>query len=406
MLKRINTLLISAGISCFVFFNVVYADDIMMPYKQSFVTTGYYSPLPGQEHYVTGSYSSDVYLNGRGTNGASGAEVFPGMLAAPKSYPFGFKIDIPGVGISEVQDRGGAIVGAGEKGHAYDRLDIWMGAGDIGLKRALLWGKRAVMATVYGVRPELKVSANFDNWSDDELSLVQYWKKYAPFANDYGLAKLFPYDLWLDQTSPTVKEMETILHDLGYLALDPDETYDEVTAEAIFHFQRDNDIVYSRDELGAGHFGPATRVTIEKAKESFEKGEYVNQTAYLGKIQEYEDLKEEFSVYTKDLYLGVKGDLVVKLQEDLIALGYLRTAPTGYYGEVTENAVRRFQMKTGLIASADEHGAGVVGPKTRAILNDIFDKRIEAKGLIAVKREVPIDDSSVLIAVAEGLIAD
>src|SRR3990167_3854949 len=131
MLKRINTLLLSVGILCIFLLapGISYADvGNVLPYKQTFIVTGYYSPLPGQEHYVTGSYESDVYLNGRGTNGASGSEVFPGMLAAPKSYPFGFKIDIPGVGISEIQDRGGAIVNAGERGHEYDRLDIWMGA--------------------------------------------------------------------------------------------------------------------------------------------------------------------------------------------------------------------------------------------------------------------------------------
>ena len=401
MLKRINTLLLSVGILCIFLLapGISYADvGNVLPYKQTFIVTGYYSPLPGQEHYVTGSYESDVYLNGRGTNGASGSEVFPGMLAAPKSYPFGFKIDIPGVGISEIQDRGGAIVNAGERGHEYDRLDIWMGAGDKGLRRALLWGKRIVMTTVYGVRPELNITAGFDNWDGDELALVQYWKRYAPFLNDYGMARLFSHDLWLGQTSPKVEEMEILLSQLGYFTKTPDAIYDDVTATAVFNFQRDNDIVYSLDELGAGHFGPQTRVTIEKAKELFEKGEYINQTVYLEKIQLYDDLKEEFTVYTDELSIGSRGLAVDALQKDLIVLGYLRTEVTGYYGEVTENAVRRFQMKMGIIASADAHGAGIVGPKTQSTLNALFDKRIEAKGLIALKREMTND--SVLLASA------
>lgn len=403
MFKHFNIMMVSIGLFAVLLPSTAFG-DAMMPYKQTFITTGYYSPLPGQEHYATGGYESDIYLNGRGTNGASGAEVFPGMLAAPKSYPFGFKIDIPGVGISEVQDRGGAIVHTGERGNAYDRLDIWMGAGDIGLRRALLWGKRTVMATVYGVRPELGVTANFSDWSGDELALVQYWKQYAPFATDYGIAKLFPNDLWHGQNSEKIKEMQQLLADLGYFFDEVDGFYGDSTARAVYYFQRDNDIVYDWTMLGAGHFGPQTRVMIEEAKELLEKGEYVNQTAYLEKIQLHEDLKEEFAAYTEDLYSGLKGDSVIALQRDLMALGYLRTAPTGFYGEVTENAVKRFQMKTGIITSADAQGAGVVGPKTRSTLNALFDKRIEAKGLIASKREVQIPNSTLLLASTEPVV--
>ena len=49
------------------------------------------------------------------------------MLAAPASYAFGTVVYFPALGVGEVADRGGAIVEAGERGHAYDRIDIWMG---------------------------------------------------------------------------------------------------------------------------------------------------------------------------------------------------------------------------------------------------------------------------------------
>ena len=371
--------------------------NAFMPYKQSFITTAYYSPLPDQEHYVTGSYYGDTRLNGNGTNGASGAEVFPGMLAAPKSYPFGFKIDIPGVGISEVQDRGGAIVSEGVRGNAHDRLDIWMGAGETGLRRALAWGKRTVVATVYGVRPELAITAGFSDWDGREIELVKYWKEQAPQYASNLVATLFPRDLWFGQTSDKVQEMQTILADLGYFFDDTDGHFDDATARAIYHFQRDNDIVYDWSELGAGHFGPHTRVTIEKAKELHEKGEYVNQTAYLEKLQTHDDLKEDFVAFTDELYVGVKGEGVRILQEELVKLGYLRIEPSGYYGDVTVNAVMRLQMKMGVITSKTDHGAGVVGPKTRAALNGVFDTRILAKGMIATKRDA-LGDSSVLLA--------
>ena len=71
----------------------VHADNASIT-NGKFVVTAYYSPLPNQSYYMKGSYEADVVLNGRGTNGASGKEVFIGMLAAPKKYPFGTKIHL------------------------------------------------------------------------------------------------------------------------------------------------------------------------------------------------------------------------------------------------------------------------------------------------------------------------
>ena len=109
------------------------------------LVTAYYSPLPDQAFYIRGSYEADIRLNGRGTNGADGTEVYEGMLAAPKSYPFGTRVMIPGLGVGEVHDRGGAILA----GKDYDRIDVWMGRGEEGLARALNWGARIVEGEVY-----------------------------------------------------------------------------------------------------------------------------------------------------------------------------------------------------------------------------------------------------------------
>ncbi|USN58940.1 MAG: hypothetical protein H6767_02385 [Candidatus Peribacteria bacterium] len=67
--------------------------------KQCFIVTAYYSPLPDQDSYMKGSYEADIRLNGRGTHGASGKEVFTGMIAAPKTYAFGTKIYLEGYGV-------------------------------------------------------------------------------------------------------------------------------------------------------------------------------------------------------------------------------------------------------------------------------------------------------------------
>ncbi len=91
------------------------------------IATAYYSPLPGQSYYLRGNYEAEKRLNGNGTHGASGKAVFEGMIAAPKSYAFGTKVYIEGLGVGSVEDRGGAIVPAGFRGYEHDRVDIWMG---------------------------------------------------------------------------------------------------------------------------------------------------------------------------------------------------------------------------------------------------------------------------------------
>ncbi|HEC21042.1 MAG TPA: hypothetical protein ENI70_00835, partial [Candidatus Peregrinibacteria bacterium] len=57
------------------------------PFQRKLVITGYYSPIPGQLRYVRGSLEADRRLNGNGTNGADGTQVYRGMIAAPKNYP-------------------------------------------------------------------------------------------------------------------------------------------------------------------------------------------------------------------------------------------------------------------------------------------------------------------------------
>ncbi len=71
----------------------VFAETPVDDYEEiQLIATAYYSPLPNQSFYLRGSYEGDLRLNGNGTNGASGKEVFIGMLAAPKTYDFGTKI--------------------------------------------------------------------------------------------------------------------------------------------------------------------------------------------------------------------------------------------------------------------------------------------------------------------------
>lgn len=63
-----------------------------------------------------------------------------------------------------------------------------------------------------------------------------------------------------------------------------------------------------------------------------------------------------------NLTMGHRGEAVIVLQQHLIAAGYLNGTPTGYFGPMTVDAVRRFQADNYLAVS------GIAGPTTRAKL--------------------------------------
>lgn len=71
-------------------------------------------------------------------------------------------------------------------------------------------------------------------------------------------------------------------------------------------------------------------------------------------------------LFTRYLAYGSKGTDVRKLQALLIAKGYLNArAPTDFYGLLTIKAVKQLQKANGLPQP------GVLGPKTRALLNNL-----------------------------------
>src|SRR3989338_6601247 len=187
--------------------------ESVFPYTASFVISGYYSPLPGQTRYVTGSYESDIRLNGGGVHGADGTPVFPGMIAAGRQIPYGTKIEIPGIGITSVHDRGGAI--------NNKRLDIWMGHGELGMMRALAWGMRTVQVTVYGINDSVKEEVFLDA---------------LPLAQNVGIlvrTKYFKVDIGYGDQTDSVKELQRFLKKLGFYKGFVDGYYGDSTREAV-----------------------------------------------------------------------------------------------------------------------------------------------------------------------------
>jgi hypothetical protein len=72
--------------------------------------------------------------------------------------------------------------------------------------------------------------------------------------------------------------------------------------------------------------------------------------------------------FTSDLTVGSKGAQVSSLQQLLISKGFLTavSAPTGYFGALTQKALGKWQASVGISPAA-----GYFGPKTRAFVNSM-----------------------------------
>jgi 3D (Asp-Asp-Asp) domain-containing protein len=196
--------------------------------EKTFIVTAYYSPLPGQSFYLKGNYEAEKRLNGEGTHGASGKPVFAGMIAAPKSYDFGTQIFFPGLGLGRVEDRGGAIVDAWGRGEAHDRIDIWMGQGEPGMRRAMLWGRREIQGTIVTNASDL----NRIDLRDIDTGRVNL----ADFPTPKKVARNVA-------SSDISSESLAAFADLGYT---PDGTS---TTAMLREFQLDHGVISSKDEV-------------------------------------------------------------------------------------------------------------------------------------------------------------
>lgn len=347
---------------------------VNFPYDQTFKISAYYSPIPGQGRYFTGSYAGDIRLNGSGVNGADGTPVYPGMIAAPRTYPFGTKMKIPGVGTVSVHDRGGAIVNSGLRGNNYDRLDIWMGYGDKGLKRALDWGKRTLEVTVYGVDSSVKEEIFLNDYSEDEKYYTAALDTINYVNEPDFIEPLFSSQLSYGMENDDVKELNQILKNLNYLDGEVNSVFGENTIEAVQKFQIEKKVISDTDEFGAGFVGPRTMNLLAALKDATPAAHA--EVAIIGSGTQAEVM------FKNDLALGDEGQEVADLQAELKKINLLGIEPTGYFGEVTEHAIFKFQQIHKIVESKMSFGAGVFGPLTREKLNKIISVRKETELMI------------------------
>lgn len=112
---------------------------------------------------------------------------------------------------------------------------------------------------------------------------------------------------------------------------------------------------------GAGHFGPRTLAAVQ----AFQRARSVPATGYYGDMTAAA-LRAALAqrppdAPAADLAPGDESAAVAQLQRALGARGYMSVV-TGYFGAVTRDAVRRFQVDHGIVAT------GSYGPLTRRAL--------------------------------------
>lgn len=405
--------------------------DVEGPQEVDFVLTAYYSPLPGQCCYVKGGLVADKILNGNGTHGADGTPVYVGMVAAPPSYAFGTKVKVPGLGVLEVHDRGGAI--QLQEGGRIHRIDVWAGYGEEGLARALSFGVKRVRGVVYPpgtaqpasdfsldriamdyerLRPFNVVQSGLvdlePRLGDRSLSaahLQEHLKAlgylvdedpmfYGPktqaalegFRRDKGLdvasesldsetaAMLMASVRFLgrDMSVPLAGElssqadlasMQRVLRGLGYYRGRTDGVYAEGLRRAIIAFQKDHALVGDDHSPGAGTVGPMTQAALSDVLRA-ERGRKLADTILLVK-RVRDRLAEQDALVATTTEEGYKGDGVEDIQRFLARLGYFSAdAVNGVFGPMTRQAVAAYQVARGVLPSASQKGAGVVGPVT------------------------------------------
>jgi peptidoglycan hydrolase-like protein with peptidoglycan-binding domain len=154
--------------------------------------------------------------------------------------------------------------------------------------------------------------------------------------------------LYYGDSGYDVKEVQNALAYKGYFHARSTGYFGSITKNAVKAFQSDYGLRVD------GIVGPATTAALgigcdNSGYTSYHKPSYGYQKASYGKSSGY-------------LSRGDSSYKVTQLQNQLADYGYFHARSTGYYGSITQHAVKAFQADYGLRVD------GVAGPRTLAAL--------------------------------------
>ncbi|HET7629350.1 MAG TPA: peptidoglycan-binding protein [Bacillales bacterium] len=178
----------------------------------------------------------------------------------------------------------------------------------------------------------------------------------------------FTHLLKIGSRGPAVSSLQQALKSLGYYTYGIDGIYGKRTAGAIREFQSDHGLkvdgiagprTYAKLSGSSDGDEPAS-ANNEAGEKSVEDSKKATSPKADKKAAERSDMKE--AVSDGLLRFHERGDSVVQLQKQLLALGLFEGQPSGYFGVDTEEAVKKFQSTHALIVD------GIFGPNTKAKL--------------------------------------
>ena len=166
-----------------------------------------------------------------------------------------------------------------------------------------------------------KVTGVFDDDTEDAVKLFQKKNELEIDGMVGTMTKeclysedAVPNSLYIGSTGDEVRKLQNRLWTLGYLPSKPDGVYGEDTVAAVKRFQSRNDLIVD------GYLGPNTKRMLTSTSAKYNKLEFT-----------------------------MSGDDVQRVQARLQKLNYLKASEvTGYFGAITEQAVRVFQKNNGL----------------------------------------------------------
>lgn len=208
---------------------------------------------------------------------------------------------------------------------------------------------------------------NYEYFSASQPSLCKYRTTQSTTT---PITLLFTKDLTLKANHIQVKLIQQFLNKNGFNLANSGfgspgketEYFGTLTSSALARFQEANKDKVTGLINEKGFLGPITREFINSL---------ANTTTTVIPTQQ---ATSSSSIFTTSLNKGVQSEDVIRLQKLLSTKPeiYPTGLVTGYFGALTEKAVQTFQLKYGIVNSKIDTGFGVVGPKTRAKLQEVF----------------------------------
>lgn len=366
------------------FFSVNIARASEQEAKKLYIVTAYYSPLPDQKVYLRWSYEADIKLNWAWIAWASWKKVFPGMLAAPKSYSFGTKIFLEWFWVWEVSDRWWAIISIDNWESKIDRIDIWMWKWEEWLKRALQWGKRKING--YNVSNDTQVSIDLNKFPAPDSAIKSLSKE----------SWILSENVWINSPIEKIKELQTTLKEMWFYFWDIDWIYSDNLKNWVANYQLKEWLIDSISDMRAWYTWVKTRTSIKTNFAFYKK----NNDEKILLVKQEEERQKKLAQAKAEKKAKVEKEIIKKvddhiasiwtpedwetslevrnLQKTMKLLWYFDDKDTAIFWEKTKQSIINYQLDKWIIKDESSKNAWVIDNKTLAKIKEDLTNKIKA----------------------------